>query len=1040
MSEYLEVEKPLLDQLSTLGWSVIDQGEGVPSDPAISLRTAFTQHFLPEVLQESIKRLNPWLSQPLVEQWADRATKLEAGKSLIERNEEAFAWLTKSLLMETDPVTKESKPVRLIDFDNPANNSFHAINQFKIDRPGQLKGIRPDVVLFINGLAVVVIEAKHPLACESPVDEAIEQIRRYSNQRGADGVEGCEDLFVFNALNIATCREQAKYGAVGATSKHYYLWRDAYPESGEGLNAQELLIQSTCKPERLLDIMENFSAVVDEDGFKYKVVTRYQQYRTVHKQLERLRTKTGRARSGTVWHTTGSGKSITMMFLVRKLRRTEDLKSFKVVLVVDRTDLERQLKTTAKIAQETITEVGSRKELETLSSQAPNLNIVMVHKFLETSTANKPIGQTGAVPVFTAFPVVNDSSRIILIVDESHRSQGGSMGDNLFAAFPNAVVTGFTGTPLLKEEKKTTSRFGEYVDIYTPQESIDDGTTVPLRYIGKTVTTAVGTPKSLKRAFENLVADVPDEDRKRIIQKYGTFDSYLEAEDRIDAIAEDIVEHYVTSVFPNGFKAQIVTSSKLAAHRYRVAIEKHLSRCADSLREAGDHELAKEVVKLHPAVVISGDGTNEELWVSEERKRAKELNAIETFKQRFKPDDDRTYLAFLIVCDMLITGFDAPIEQSLYLDKILKEHTLLQTIARANRVAEGKTHGLIIDYIGVLENLGKAFQMYEEAAQRQLLDGIQSVEDEVPRARERFNLVVQFFERRGVKHVYQFLNQDDQAIDKEAIQELMVQALEKQDAREGAGALARLFFQSVDVLLPDPIANQFRPAVQRLGGVLAIAKLRYQERTTSISWAGAKVRALINEHLKALDIDTAIEPIDLLSADFKKFLEKQPGKRAVASTMKHAITKRVRIGIEQGDTWYKPLLEHLEDLIAKYDERWEELIKKLEEIQQKIQEHEEVGNDELLVPAALADCLGINIYADVEKQELFVSLTDRLADVRIGLLPEGQSPYGKPVLQKELESGLLMAVLDCMPTIDIHKAKEVASLYLKYYAASISKS
>lgn len=1039
MSEYLEVEKPLLSQLEGLGWSVIDQGEGVPSDPAISLRTDFKQHYLPDVLRAAIERLNPWMSPALVDQWYDRAINLSPKKGLIERHEEAYEWLTRSVFMEMDPTTRENKPVRLIDFSNPDNNIYHAINQFKIDRPGQLKGIRPDTVLFINGLAVVVIEAKHPLACESPVDEAIEQILRYSNQRGAAGTEGCEDLFVFNALNIATCREQAKYGAVCATSKHFYIWRDPYPEEAGKRNPQEILILSTCKPTRLLDLIENFSAVVDEDSIKYKVVARYQQYRTVLKQIDRLRNKTGKARNGTVWHTTGSGKSITMMFLVRKLRRTPDLKGFKVILVVDRVDLERQLETTAKLAHETITNVDSRGALDALASQSGNLNIVMVHKFVDPSKQpkNKILG--GAVPTFEAFPVINKSDRIILIVDESHRSQGGDMGDNLFAAFPNAVMAGFTGTPLLAEERKTTSRFGEYVDIYTPQESIDDGTTVPLRYIGKTVTTAVGKPKSLQREFENLVSGVSDEDRKRIIQKYGTFDAYLEAEDRIQAIAEDVVEHYVTAVFPNGFKAQVVTSSKRAAHLYRLAIEKALAAKETSLRESGKSAEADELKKVHAAVVISSDGTNEDLWVTEERKRSKDLNAIETFKQKFKKDEPHTYLAFLVVCDMLITGFDAPIEQVLYLDKMLKEHTLLQAIARANRVAEGKTHGLIVDYIGVLENLSKAFEMYEEAAQRQILDGLQSLEDEIPKARERFNLIVQFFERRGVKKVYEFLNQEDSGIDKEAIQELMVQTLEKQDAREGAGALARLFFESVDVLLPDASANQFRPAVMRLGAVLAIAKLRYQERTTSITWAGAKVRALINAHLVALDIDTAIEPIDLLSADFKKFLGKQPGKQAVASTMKHAITKRVRIGIEQGDTWYKPLLEQLESLIELYDGRWEELIEKLKGLEDEIRNHEKPDAPKYIVEAGLADLIGINVYADPEKLEVFRSLVKDLDVIRKGHLIGGQSPYGKPILEKQLKADLKLKVMDYLNDVAVTKATEIASLYLKYYVDSLAK-
>ena len=1045
MSEYIDVEKPLLAQLVELGWETIDQGEGVPTDPFVSLRSCFTQHFLPEVLRAAIKRLNPWLTSAQVDQWFEKAANLLPEKGIMERHEAAYRWLTSNERVDTDEATREYRVVRLIDFDESTNNTYHAINQFKIDLPGQLKGIRPDTVLFINGLAVVVIEAKHPTACESPVDEGIEQILRYSNQRGSKTKEGCESLFVFNALNISTCREQARYGAVCATSRHYYTWRDPFPHEIGKLNQQEILILSTCEPKRLLDLIENFSAIVEEDGFKYKVVARYQQYRTVIKQIARLRGTKGKGRNGTVWHTTGSGKSITMMFLVRKLRRTADLKDFKVILVVDRIDLERQLKETAKLAHETITRIENRNELNNLKTQTANLNIVMVHKFIEPTSQTKNQLLAGAVPFVAPQEIINTSDRILVMVDEAHRSQGGDMGDNLLNSFPNAVLVGFTGTPLLKDEKKTSSRFGEYIDIYTPKESIEDGTTVPLRYLGKTVSTAISKRQSLTREFENLVSGVSEEDKKRIVQKYGTFDAYLESEERIQMIADDIVEHYASSVFPNRFKAQIVTSSKRAAHLYRLAVEKALVREVTRLRDSGYSHEADELAKVYAAVVISADGTNEESWVTEERQRTREMNAIETFKQKFKVAEPKTYLSFLIVCDMLITGFDAPIEQVLYLDKILKEHTLLQAIARANRVAEGKTHGLIVDYIGVFENLARAFEMYEEAAQKQILDGIENIEDEVPKARARLTLVTQFFEKRGLKGVYEFLHQQDKEIDPEAVQETMIQVLEKQDAREGLGQLARLFFQSVDMLLPDPLANEFKPAVKRLGGILAIAKLRYQERTSSISWAGRKVRELINSHLVAIDIDVAIEPVDLLDADFAKLLGKQHGSRAVASTMQHAIVKRARIGIEQGDTWYKPFLEQVESLIERYDSHWDELIEKFKEIESQIRNHEGSDTPKYILEGNLGEILGVNVYENPEALLHFQELVKGMDEQRKKTLPDGSSPYGKPILEKETKTGLRVYLFSqnksnpVLSDMGMEQANEIVNFYLKHYADQLAK-
>ena len=230
MSEYSEVEKPLLKQLEDLGWKVIDQGEKIPEDPMKSLRDSFRQAYLPDVLFSKIKELNPWMSSGQITQWVEKAIAINE-RSLIDRNEKAYEWLIEPP-MDLDEKTRESKPVRLIDFKDVSKNSFIAINQFRLEVPGSTKGIRPDVVLFINGLPVVVIEAKQPIAGTDPVEEAIDQILRYSNQRGAGSAglkEGCEDLFVFNAFNIATCRESAKFGAVCASSRHYYQWKDPYP-------------------------------------------------------------------------------------------------------------------------------------------------------------------------------------------------------------------------------------------------------------------------------------------------------------------------------------------------------------------------------------------------------------------------------------------------------------------------------------------------------------------------------------------------------------------------------------------------------------------------------------------------------------------------------------------------------------------------------------------------------------------------------------------------------------------------------------------
>lgn len=1039
MSEYTEVEKPLLKQLETLGWRVIDQGEGIPEDPTKSLRETFRQFYLPEVLSRKLKDLNPWMNPAQIETWTKKTVSISE-HSLIDRNELAYQRLIEPL-MERDEATHEDKPVRLIDFKNVNNNEFIAINQFRLEVPGTTKGIRPDTVLFINGLAFVVIESKQPIAGTNPVEDAIEQILRYSNQRSAvkSGLkEGCEDLFLYNAFNIATCRENAMFGTVCATSRHYYKWTDPYPIDAKGMNAQEIIVQSMCEPARLLDLIENFSAIIEEDDFKFRVVARHQQYRAVIKAIDRLRTEKGLDRSGIFWHTTGSGKSITMMFLVRKLRKLDDLKDFKVIIVVDRNDLEDQLIDTAKVANETVTNVSSRNELDKLSTSTPNLNLLMVHKFGD-NVSHQGIRSTLGLPevvTYQAFGEINSSDRIIVIVDEAHRTQGSSLGNNLAAAFPNAVRYGFTGTPLLKGAKRTTGKFGTYLDVYTPRESINDGTTVPLKYLGKTVNSSVAGRIGLKKDFENLVSGLDNETRNRIVQKYGNMDAYLEAPERIAEIARDIVEHYAQTIFPNRFKAQIITSSKLAAHNYRLAIDEAIKNKAAELASEGEGEKSEEIAKLLSAVVVSSDGTNEDARILTERQRSREMNAIDNFKKKFNPEKPETYLAFLIVCDMLTTGFDAPIEQALYLDKNLKEHTLLQAIARANRVMEGKTYGLVVDYIGVLANLSEALAMYEDEAKQEILEGIQSIESDVPLAESRMNLIVQFFNRKNVSGVLDFLNQNDREIDAQSVQELMIQALDVKADRDGFNILARNFFQSVDMLMPSAAAQQFMPATRRLGTVIALARERYREEMTSITWAGAKVKELIDKHIRSEGVEVAIEPVDILSDAFTEQLERQPGKGAQAATMKHAITHRARIGVENDPGFYKPLLEKVEELISKYNENWDELIKNFEDLIEQIRQHEQnvLSGQVDPIDAALAMEMGVNLAeSSPEKQAEFADIKNRLTEITKSVAGFQTDASANSMFRKEIVAKACNDLAEAGLIEDFEQGEKLVYQFLKFY-------
>ena len=462
-------------------------------------------------------------------------------------------------------------------------------------------------------------------------------------------------------------------------------------------------------------------------------------------------------RSGVVWHTQGSGKSLTMVFVARMLRTLRDLSDFKIVLVNDRSDLEKQLGETTALIGGKVNVIESTQDLRRhLATDSSDINMVMVHKFQQREATLTPhvaevLGTYLAMPSANTFGVVNASERIILMIDEAHRTQGSDLADNVFEAFPNATRIAFTGTPLITERhgaKKTEKRFGERIDTYKLMDAVNDGATLQILYEGKTADTALNEKHEFDTKFEDLFRDRNEAELLAIKKKYGATGDILEAEQRIGAIARDLVSHYIDNILPNGFKAQVVCHSKLAAVRYRSAIEVAIAERLEleRLKAKPDQELIDQIAFLKAVVVISSDGTNEAAYVTQARKQARDWNAVENFCKPFDSTDhdkELTGIAFLIVCDMLITGFDAPIEQVMYIDKRIREHTLLQAIARVNRVSKGKKRGYVVDYIGLANHLTDALTIYAATdEQAELRDGLKSITSELPILDERYHRLV----------------------------------------------------------------------------------------------------------------------------------------------------------------------------------------------------------------------------------------------------------------------------------------------------------
>lgn len=979
MSEYTEVEQPFLQQLAKLNWIGIDQGEGIPQDPSKSLRQNFRQWLLPEVFANAVSSINStsankeWLTKKQLQDLHDQILR-QPNRTLLEANEAIQKLLFKAQV-DVNEVTGEQDPVvKLIDFDNPENNTFHAINQFRVDTPGCVKEfIIPDIVLFVNGIPLIVVECKKGgPTCANPMPEAFEQLQRYMNQRKATKDHGLKEgeprLFHTSMMLIRSCGLEADYGTITSGIEHFFPWKTQWPNddtSAKGMNQQQQLINGMLNKSNLLRILRTSSLFMDTDGGpRIKVVCRYQQFRASNKIVERMRKGTGVAdRSGVIWHTQGSGKSLTMVFVARMLRVSKDLNDYKILLINDRVDLEDQLAQTATLIGGRINTIESSQALRTdLATDSSDVNMVMVHKFQQRVQAlplevAKALGTYQAMPTGQSFGVVNKSPRILLMVDEAHRTQGSDLGDNVFEAFPNAARLAFTGTPLITERhgaKKTHKRFGEYIDTYRMMDAVKDGVTLQILYEGKTEDSALDDKHGFETKFENLFKDRSEAELLAIKKKYGATGDILEAEKRIEAIAKDMVGHYLDNIFPNGFKAQVVCHSKLAAVRYQKAIAEELEARVTALKaeEHPDEELIEKIAFLKAAVIISSDGTNEAAYITEARKQAKALNAVDNFCRSFNmedPDKSNTGIAFLIVCDMLLTGFDAPVEQVMYIDKKIQEHTLLQAIARTNRVKKGKKCGYIVDYIGLTANLTKALTIYAAADEKQELAlGLKSITSEMPVLEERYQRLLQLFSDNKVALVEEFVQgklasiEDDAAVVHEA-----VKLLKDEKVRSDFNVYLKKFLMSMDIILPHSAAHPYRVPAKRFGYIMSVAKERYKDDSLNIGDAGEKVKVLINEHLISLGINPKVAPVELLSEDFIANLNKhsEGNAEAKASEMEHAIRKHCTVHGDEDPAFYRSLSQKVENLIDQHQNQWEKLAEELEKLRTEAVEGRKSGED-----------------------------------------------------------------------------------------------
>ncbi len=691
-NEAYTVEKHVIKFLSqNLGYEYIEP------DEFAGLRSLESEYLIAPHLAEAIKRINNITDDAEAQNVVREIKKIDTN--------EGFLQLLRDGINLKDSSTGKMRDYMVVDYDNLENNRFVVTNQFYFE--GNLENIRPDILVFLNGIPVVDIEAKSPTTSTSvSYENAIGQIKRYERV--------AMKFFWPNCFNIATDGLKTVYATTYAPEQYFLQWKAE--ELEKKFDGQlEISLISLLTKERLLDIIKNFIVFEQTNDGKIKKITRYQQLRATNKIVDRV--KEGKKKRGLIWHTQGSGKSLTMFFTAWKLRFDTELKNPKVFVLVDRIDLDDQIfNVFVNCGGKNVIRITSRRDLQNkIINDERGIFISTIEKFNEL-----PIG------------LDNPNENIIVLSDEAHRTNEGVAGIKLHSSMKKAFLFGFTGTPIDKITLNTHRNFGEegerYLDYYSIQQAIDDGATLPVTYEARLSKFFIDEEK-VDKQFDEMTTDLTPEQKQLVMRRYGKKEALIKLDKRMKAVAQDIVDHYRLYIEPNGFKAQVVCYDREATAKYKQLFDELIpEEWTEVIYSSGDPNSDSEHLRKYNT------------------SKAQREKIIDKFK------DPKSSLKLLLVCDMLLTGFDAQIEQAMYLDKPLRDHNLLQAIARTNRVYPNKGCGKIIDYYGITRNLYEALNFDESIIDSALID--------LNHLKEEFLEVL-----NEIKDIFTGINQEDPSIE-----------------------------------------------------------------------------------------------------------------------------------------------------------------------------------------------------------------------------------------------------------------------------------
>ncbi len=809
---------------------------------------------------------------------------------LISTNEKIYDLLTLGKSYQENMVdgTKRSFDIKYIDFEHPENNDFYVTEEFSVLRMNGKDYARPDIVLFVNGIPLAVIECKD---ASVPIIQAISQNIR--NQKP----DYIPQLFKFIQIVMAANKNETKYATCGTPDKFWSTWNEQYVEKqnelldktviGRQVTKQDRDIISLFEKERFLELIKDF--IIFEAG--KKKICRYQQYFAVKAMLERIKQD---KKGGVVWHTQGSGKSITMVYITKKIMEDKEIQNPQVVIATDRVDLDKQIhKTFNRIGVEAARATTGNNLTELIKNEKIRVITTVVNKF-------ETVVKSG---------VTVDAPNTFILVDEGHRTQYGEINRRMQEVFKGAIYISFTGTPIMKKDKNIFDKFGGLIHKYSLDDALKDKAIVPLIYEGKMVDQEV-SKEAIDMRLDMLTRNLTEEQKTDVMKKWSRFEKVASSEQRLELIAWDIASNYNQTLKGTGFNAMLACNKKVEAVKYY-------------------NIFRDEFPELEVAVVISspdmreGEGSIDEdtndivkkFYINAISNYKNEEEYEETIKSKFINGD----IDILIVVDKLLTGFDAPKASTLYLDKQIKEHNLLQAIARVNRLCDGKDYGYIVDYRGLLGELDKALTMYQEAGLEEFNE--EDIKSSVYYIDTEINNMFEAYEK--LKEIFKDIKNENDLEEYEVL-------LEDEKIRKDFYDKLCKFGSMLGIILPSDQAyykvgkekiSELRKALAFYQKLRATVKLRYSE-TIDYKEYEAKMQKLLDNYVVAKEMMRITEPVDITDAEnFDKELEKMGTDRGKADSIRTRLTRTISEKSKEDPAYYKKFSTRIEETIEAYRNR-----------------------------------------------------------------------------------------------------------------------